>query len=297
MDGRAERLRAGLTLAFGHDVGALTLHGDGGGCINHATTLIVGERRVFVKWNDRPLPDQFHAEAAGLAALAAAGTPLRIPRVLAHDDGGPGQSFLALEALSPGPRAADFDVRFGHGLAALHRPRSDAGFGFPIDNYCGATPQHNAFLPRWLDFYRERRLLPQLARARQHGMAAVDSAILGRLVDRLDEWLAEDEPPALIHGDLWSGNLFASDSGPALIDPAVSYAHREAELGMMVLFGGFPARVFEAYHEAAPLRDGFRERLPLYSLYHVLNHFNLFGGGYAEQAVRIARRFVGDTRR
>ena len=278
--------------ALGVDPATLSLRPVGGGCINDAAVAEVDGARVFVKWNDRPLPDQFAAEAAALRALAEAGSSLRIPRVLGHGDGGPGRSFLAIEFLDSGARGADFDERLGRGLAELHRGASGARFGFDIDGYCGATPQPNGWMDRWVDFYRERRLGHQLRLARERGLSGDHVATLDRLIDRIDEWIDDDEPPALIHGDLWSGNLHVAEDGPALIDPAAYVGHREAELGMMVLFGGFSSRVFDAYHETWPLREGYEERLPLYSLYHVLNHYNLFGGGYGAQAVSIARRFV-----
>jgi fructosamine-3-kinase len=117
--------------------------------------------------------------------------------------------------------------------------------------------------------------------------------VLDRMVRRLDRWLAEPAAPSLIHGDLWSGNLHITTGGaPALLDPAVYYAHREAEFGIMTLFGGFPARVYEAYDEVFPLEAGWRDRVPIYQLYHLLNHLNLFGAGYHTQTMAIARRFA-----
>ncbi len=123
-------------------------------------------------------------------------------------------------------------------------------------------------------------------------MAEADLRRLRRLRDRLREWLDDDEPPALIHGDLWSGNVFADGQGhPVLVDPAAYYAHREAELGMMALFGGFSARVWESYAAARPPRKGWRSRLGLYTLYHLLNHFALFGGSYGRQALELAGQY------
>ena len=293
---RAAHVAAALAEALGRDVselGELRLDPRGGGCINSAATTEVFGATYFVKWNDRPLPDQFAAEAAGLQALAGAETSLVIPSPIAWSDDGPGRSFLVLEYLESGRRERGFDEALGRGLAELHRTTSPRGFGFEVDGYCGATPQPNGWMDRWVDFYRERRILHQVRLARRRGMGAGDAALFERLADRLDELIDDDEPPALIHGDLWSGNLHVTAEGrPALIDPAAYYAHREAELGMMVLFGGFGSRVFDAYDEAYPLREGWRERLDVYSLYHVLNHYNLFGGGYGAQAVRLARAYV-----
>lgn len=283
---RGDAVREAFAAALGIPTPDLDLSAVGGGSINDAATCEVAGRTWFVKWNDRPLPDQFAAEAAGLAALAGADA-LRIPEVLAHSDE-PGATFLILEHLPPGRRSPGFDEALGRGLATLHRATTDR-FGFHVDGYCGATPQPNGWMDDWVEFYRERRLRHQLDLARGRGFPD-DAYRTGLdLLERLPARIADDEPPALIHGDLWSGNLYVADRGPALVDPAAYYGHREAELGMMSLFGGFSARVWDAYDEAYPLREGWRERLGLYELYHVLNHFNLFGGSYGGQAARLMR--------
>lgn len=293
MSQREARIREALTAALGNDPGPLKLQPTGGGCINSAALVSAGGSTYFVKWNDRPLPRQFEAEAAGLRAMAQARTSLVIPAPIAFADEGPGHSFLVVEYLPPGRRQAGFEEALGRGLAELHQNSSPQGFGFEMDGYCGATPQPNHWTSRWVDFYREQRIGHQVQLARQRGLGRSDVQCLEKLINRLDSLLNDDEPPALIHGDLWSGNLHVSPGGePALIDPAAYYGHREAELGMMVLFGGFGPRVFDAYQEVYPLRQGWRERLDLYSLYHVLNHYNLFGGGYGGQALRIAKRYV-----
>jgi fructosamine-3-kinase len=234
----------------------------------------------------------FQAEADGLAALRASGTSLAVPRVVAVASGRP--SFLVIEYLGAGRRGDDFDERLGRGLAELHRATTNR-FGFHADNYCGSTPQPNPWTDRWIDFYRESRLGHQLRLAVDAGhVSAADRNRIERLMERLDDWI--DEPPSgpsLIHGDLWSGNLHVTDDGrPAIIDPAVSYSHREAELGMMRLFGGFSARVFAAYDAAWPLPPGWRDRSGLYELYHLMNHLNLFGAGYHGQMMAMVSRYV-----
>lgn len=290
MDGESRRrVAAALSRALGHPVEVGDARGVQGGCISRARRVDTTAGAFFVKTHDRAPRDLFAREADGLAALRAADSGLVVPAVVAVEPG-----LLVLELLEPGPPPRDFDERLGRGLAALHG-RSAPAFGFEVDTYCGATLQPNTWQDDWIDFYRARRLDHQLNLLRVQGVSATDLRPFERLLDRLGDLLAgADEPPALIHGDLWSGNLMRDAGGaPALVDPAVYYAHREAELGMMVLFGGFSERVFAAYREARPLAAGWADRQPLYTLYHVLNHATLFGGGYVRQAQAIARRYVG----
>ncbi|MCA9707339.1 MAG: fructosamine kinase family protein [Myxococcales bacterium] len=197
--------------------------------------------------------------------------------MLAHGEDPP---FLALELLEPGPPAPDHDEALGRGLAALHRAAPPT-FGLDHDNFIARLPQENT-PDDWPRFYWERRLEPQLRRAERAGL--VDAALRRRfdaLAARLPERCGPPEPPARLHGDLWSGNCMTDDAGaPVLVDPAVYGGHREIDLAMMQLFGGFSARVFAAYDEAWPLDPGWRERVPLYQLYPLLVHVNLFGAGY-----------------
>ena len=274
-----------------------------GGSISQAVQIKADECLYFVKWNAEGAADQFECEARGLETLAqaqlSADYPLTIPRplyVTARDveSAQVDVPMLLLEWIDTGAVGPKFDERLGAGLASLHRATAPQ-FGLSHHNYCGATRQENAWQATWERFYAEQRIAPLVRAARdQRGLAGTALHQLETLTRRLPEWIKTDEPPALIHGDLWYGNVLegAGDS-PALIDPAVSYAHREAELGMMDLFGGFSPRVWSSYQAHYPLSSGWRERLPLYVLYHVLNHFALFGGSYGDQACRIAHRFVG----
>jgi fructosamine-3-kinase len=256
-----------------------------GGDINaaHEARLDDG-RSIFVKSNNNAPAGMFAAEARGLGWLAGA-SALRVPSVLAE-----GPDFLILEHLEPGARKSDFDEALGRGLAAVHRKGAPT-FGLDHDNFIGRLPQANAPLPSWAVFYRERRLLPQLHLAIDGGRAS--SAMrrgFDRLLPRLEEVVGPTEPPARLHGDLWGGNAMADERGqPCLIDPAVFGGHREVDLAMMRLFGGFGGRVFAAYEESFPLAPGSETRVPLYQLYFLMVHVNLFGGSYVasvEHALR-----------
>jgi fructosamine-3-kinase len=286
-------LREALEKALGRPVGEISGQGIGGGCINEAQILEVDGERYFYKSNSHALPRQFEVEAKGLLALRESGTSLVVPEPVAWSDR-PGSSFLVTEYLEPGRRCEGFEQLLGIGLAELHACTSEHGFGFEVDGYCGATPQPNGWKSSWVDFYGDRRLGHQLRLAREGGLDRGTCDRLQRVIGRLEEWVSEPGASSLIHGDLWSGNLHvAPDGRPALIDPAAYFGHPEAELGMMALFGGFAPPVWQAYAEARRLEPGWRNRLDLYTLYHVLNHFVLFGGGYASQADAIVRRYTG----
>ena len=277
-----------LREAVGHDLQARDRHPVGGGCINAAWTLETTAGTFFVKLNDAAGAAMFAAEAAGLAALAATGT-VRVPRPVCHGRAGE-HAFLVLEQLElrGGDRASA--ARLGHELAALHATHTDA-FGWTRDNTIGSTPQPNDWLSEWVTFWRERRLGFQLGLAARHGHRLRGGE---RLLDRLDTLLAGHHPaPSLLHGDLWGGNWGALPDGtPVLFDPAIYHGDREADLAMTELFGGFDPAFYAAYREAAPLAAGYAVRRDLYNLYHVLNHVNLFGGGYAGQAQRLIDRLL-----
>jgi fructosamine-3-kinase len=257
----------------------------------HDTWILTGPgaQRWFVKSSAGAPADQFPSEAAGLVALAAPGA-LRVPRDPVA--GGP-PAFLLMEAIATGPRAPRFAEALGAGLAELHRRTTHDRYGFATDNYLGATPQPNGWEHDWETFVRERRLQPQLDRARRAGLSDPElDRLADRLIGRLGEVLAGPEEPAcLLHGDLWSGNVLADEAGqPVLVDPACWYGRREAELGMMLLFGGFPARCYDAYDATWPLHEGWRRRAGVFVVYHLLNHVNLFGRSYREPCIDALRR-------
>ena len=260
----------------------------GGGCIGHAQRVTLADgRRVFVKLYD-DAGEMVEAEAHGLRWLRAANA-IRVPEVLAVGDAE--APFLALEWLEPAARTDDFDERLGRELAALHTAGAP-GFGLERDNFIGSLEQHNRAHADWPSFFATERLEPMLERAAPL-LGAQLLREFERLRTRLPELCGPSEPPARLHGDLWSGNLVVDDRGaPALVDPAVYGGHREIDLAMMKLFGGFGARVFDAYHEAHPLAPGWRDRVPLYQLYPLLVHVVLFGRGYVGQLAQALHRYV-----
>jgi fructosamine-3-kinase len=261
-----------------------------GGDINEAYRLETAHGPVFLKLNRSPQAlAMFEDEARGLALLGTPGA-LAVPAVLGTGEAG-GAAFLLLEHIQEGPRRTGFWRDFGSGLAQLHRT-TQAHFGLDHDNFIGSLPQRNRTHPDWPGFYAQERLWPQLGQARSLGLLQQeDEQMLSRLCTRLTE-LCPGEPPALIHGDLWSGNFLAGSAGqPFLIDPSVGYAHREMDLAMSRLFGGFAPEFYRAYHEAYPLAPGLEERLEAYQLYYLLVHVNLFGQGYVPGVRRILRRY------
>lgn len=244
-----------------------------GGCIHRCYAVTTGGARAFVKTNSADYADAFAAEADGLEALVTAG--LRAPKPIAHGAAG-SEAYLLLEYLELGERG-DF-AALGRMLAQAHA-RPAPRFGWHRDNYIGSTPQKNGWCDEWAEFWRERRLRPQLERA-------------GLRVN-LDALLQDHQPqPSLVHGDLWSGNAGFTKEGPVVFDPAVYYGDREADIAMTELFGGFPREFYEAYKALLPLEPGYEKRKHLYNLYHLLNHLNLFGGGYLAQ-VKSTLRLLG----
>jgi fructosamine-3-kinase len=222
----------------------------------------------------------FPAEGRGLEWLAET-KALRIPEVIAAEE-----DFLALEFLESGSKRVKFDEELGRGLADLHRFSAGAP-GWDFDNFIGPLPQANERTESWAEFYAEQRLRPRFEAAIRSGVAPGKwRSRFENLFERLPA-LVGDEPMSRLHGDLWGGNLLVGPNGePCLIDPAVYVGHREVDLAMMKLFGGFPSRVFQSYDEAFPLLSGHELRVHLYQLYPLLVHVNLFGGGYVSSVER-----------
>lgn len=249
-----------------------------GGCIHHAHAIETTAGPYFLKWNGRAEAPGFLAELKGLRLLA--GHSHRFTAVPLTADITGDHSFLLLEFIEEGTVSGGFWKTFGQKMAELHQATAPS-FGLDHDNYIGSLPQSNRQHPDFVSFFIAERLEPQLRRALDTGLA--DYSLYGKfrqLFHRLPG-LLPTEKPALLHGDLWSGNFLCdSDGQPRIIDPAVHYGHREAELAFTTLFGGFDPVFYEAYHEAFPLQKGWQERAPLFNLYPLLVHLNLFGRSY-----------------
>jgi len=291
---RWQAITTAIADATGADFSAANATPIGGGCINEAWCLQDGSRRYFVKLNAPDRLGMFKAEAAGLAALASAGS-VRVPAPVCSGRDAT-RAWLVLEYIALRTPSPQCHTRLAEALAALHR-NTAASFGWERDNHIGATPQVNTPLADWPSFFREQRLRRQLELAATNGAPSglIDAG--QALLAVVDEFFRCYRPqPSLLHGDLWGGNWAADEAGaPVLFDPAVYYGDRETDLAMTELFGGFDAGFYRAYDSSWPLDDGYRTRKTLYNLYHVLNHFNLFGGGYARQAQGMARALLAEA--
>jgi protein-ribulosamine 3-kinase len=276
-----QEIEQSLGAALGNSVRLKAPRAVGGGSINQTYHVDSGQGPFFVKLNSADGLDMFTAEAEGLEELRQAET-LRIPRPLSWGVAG-NRAFLVLEHLELGGTGSS--ALLGEGLATQHRVTADQ-FGWYRDNTIGSTPQCNRHSSDWLDFWSRHRLGFQLQLAAAHGAGQPLEKRGGRLLEALPALLDGRRPePSLLHGDLWSGNYAFTRAGePTLFDPAVYYGDREADLAMTELFGGFSREFYAAYQHTWPLDPGYATRKKLYNLYHVLNHFNLFGGGYLSQA-------------
>jgi fructosamine-3-kinase len=262
----------------------------GGGSINDARLIETTAGKFFVKINSASrYPGMFEKEAKGLALLDET-KAIAVPRVIGYGENG-NDAYLIQHFIDTAPKEAGFWENFGRKLATLHQNNSKQ-FGLDYDNYIGSLKQSNKQHGSWSAFFREERLEPQIAMAYING--SINSSMLkmfDRFFNKLDN-LFPEEPPSLIHGDLWGGNFMVNEKGkPVIIDPAVYYGHREMDLGMSKLFGGFDQQFYNAYHKSYPLEPGWQERLDFCNLYPLMVHVNLFGGSYAGSVRDILKRF------
>lgn len=268
----------------GAPLGSLRQRPVGGGSINQGYALTDERHAYFVKLNQATRVAMFEAEALGLRQMAATRT-IRVPQPLCWGTAD-GSAYLVLEWLDFGYGTHRSWAEMGRNLAAMHRVTSDRGFGWEMDNTIGSTPQPNPWTASWVDFWAEHRIGYQLHLAKKRGGHFPEG---DRLLDAIPKLLQGHNPlPSLVHGDLWSGNAAVTKlEEPVIFDPATYFGDREVDLAMTELFGSFPNDFYRAYNEAFPLEPGYAQRKTLYNLYHILNHFNLFGSGYEGQARRM----------
>ena len=288
-----KRIADGIAEATGRPFDPDTPRSVGGGCINTAVKLCAGDRCYFVKLNDARQLAMFEAERDGLAEMAEA-EAIRVPRPLCTGSDGR-EAWIAMEYIEMGRPSGTSQAEAGRQLAELHRQVSDE-FGWKRDNTIGSTPQPNEWTADWIHFWRVHRLGFQLDLAAGHGYTGRLQDLGARVLEIVPTLVDHDPVPSLLHGDLWGGNIgYAAEGQPVLFDPAVYYGDREADLAMTELFGGFGGDFYGAYNESWPLDTGYRVRKTLYNLYHVLNHLNLFGGGYGGQAVSMMERLLAEV--
>ena len=252
-----------------------------GGCINQGYCLIGSDIKYFVKINHASKVEMFAAEALGLKEMAQTQT-IRVPKPICWGMT-ERSSYIVLEWLEFGSSHNSAWEEMGIKLAKMHNYQGENKFGWSENNTIGSTPQVNNWTDTWSDFFANHRIGFQLKLANRKGG---NFGNYNQIVDKVRQILASIEPkPSLVHGDLWSGNVAVTDAGePVILDPATYYGDREVDLAMTELFGGFPAAFYRGYNEVFPLDKGYKKRKTLYNLYHILNHFNLFGGGYGSQA-------------
>lgn len=281
-----------ITAATGETAECASFRTVSGGCINHSQLITLKDGRVyFLKTlpEGPQYPGMFAAEFKALELLAATQT-LRVPRPVCCDLG-----FIVVQAYREGTKGPDWHETLGRRLAELHARTRSPRFGFEMDNYIGTTQQPNTWTSDWLGFWRDQRLGWQLEMyARKAGAGDRLLQLGDRVLVRLDALLGGvTEDAVLLHGDLWSGNSAADENGdPVIFDPASYYGHREAEFGIMRMFGGYGPRCEAAYDELWPREPGADERINLYRLYHELNHLNLFGRGYYQGCIDTMEKLV-----
>lgn len=275
-------------IEFINDEKVITLQPIGGGCIGQSFKVMTNAKNCyFVKNYQKPRIAE--AEAVGLNEIDSSG--VKAPKVISFSE-----NQLILEFINSGKQVANFHELLGEMLAKLHK-KSSSSFGFDSDNFIGATPQKNQ--PRsenWCEFYWNNRVIEQLYLAEQNGYADKNLRLkISKLEDKIETILSgSDEQSTLVHGDFWNGNYMVDEKGePVFIDPAVYYGHRETDIAMTILFGGFSEQFYDIYNSTLPLKDGWKSRIEFYKLYHLLNHLNLFGMSYYQQSIDAISYYVG----
>lgn len=261
-----------------------------GGNINNAVRVDTDEGFFFIKWNENEQEDIFICEANGLELLRST-YEVHVPEVIGYGHKLQ-KSYLILEYISSPQQKVNYWEDFGASLAHMHG-HTCSKFGLAYDNYIGSLRQSNDFSASWIDFFIEKRLKAQAGLALYNG--EMPKSLYEKFTDLYEKLpeLIPDEKPALLHGDLWSGNVMVGNDGlVSLIDPAVYYGNREAEIAFTKLFGGFASQFYDAYNEAAPLEKGFEQRVEIYNLYPLLVHVNLFGSGYLNGVERVLKKYV-----
>jgi fructosamine-3-kinase len=270
----------------------------GGGCINQGYAVSGDTGTYFVKLNRASQVEMFEAEALGLKQMLGTNT-IRVPKPICVGTAGD-SAYIVMQWLEfAGSGNTQAWEEMGRKLAAMHRatppqPSGQQAFGWDINNTIGSTPQINTWASNWAEFFAEQRLGYQFKLARRRGGHFSQQE---RLLAVVPELLEHQPQPSLVHGDLWGGNAAITKSGePVILDPATYVGDREVDLAMTELFGGFPAAFYRGYNEVWPLDEGYQQRRTLYNLYHILNHFNLFGSGYASQADRMIDQILSSLR-
>ncbi|WP_174763995.1 fructosamine kinase family protein [Anabaena sp. UHCC 0253] len=260
-----------------------------GGCINQGYAVSDGKLTYFVKLNQATKAEMFAAEMLGLQQMYTTGT-IRVPKPLCWGTTG-NSSYIVLEWLEMTTGNNKSWQEMGRKLAAMHKITSNQGFGWDMNNTIGSTPQINNLSNSWIEFYTQHRLGYQFKLAKRRGG---NFPLEDKLLTAIPELLANHQiKPSLVHGDLWGGNAgFTVESEPVIFDPATYFGDREVDIAMTELFGGFPPTFYQGYEEIFPLDTGYENRKILYNLYHVLNHFNLFGGSYGSQANRMIEKIL-----
>lgn len=260
-----------------------------GGCINQGYRIIGNDKTYFVKLNQASAVEMFRAEALGLTQMYDTQT-ITIPKPICWGVAG-NSSYIVLEWLDLGRGNSSSWLEMGRQLAQMHSQGTADKFGWEMNNTIGSTPQINTWMDNWADFFAEQRIGYQLRLAKRKGGNFPDTK---QVVAAIKEKLADRQPIAsIVHGDLWSGNAnITADGQPTIFDPATYYGDREVDLAMTELFGGFPSAFYQGYNQQWQLDSGYRERKTIYNLYHILNHFNIFGGGYASQAQRMIQQII-----